>query len=68
MARPAEFDEPATAVIRCRITPSQMRDLAQVARDNDTDLSGVIRQAVNEYVSDYRDRKVFRRTERPDTP
>jgi hypothetical protein len=60
MARPTEFDEPATATIRCRLTPTQRRDLEQVAIENDTDLSGVVREAINSYVNDYRDLKVFK--------
>jgi metal-responsive CopG/Arc/MetJ family transcriptional regulator len=35
------------------------RDLETVARDNATTRADVIREAVNEYVSDYRDRLVF---------
>lgn len=42
------------------MTPSQRRDLERVAVENQTDVAGVIREAVNEYVSDYRERKVFR--------
>lgn len=50
-----QFDEPATTVISVRVTLTQRRDLQQVARENQTCLSGVIREAVDEYVSDYRD-------------
>lgn len=60
MARPPLFGEPATDAIRIRVTPQQRRDLEHVARDNRTDVADVIREAVNEYVSDYRDRPVFR--------
>lgn len=60
MARPATFDEPATVVIRVRVTPTQKRDLDAVARENKTDVTGVVRDAVNTYVSDYREAPVFR--------
>jgi hypothetical protein len=60
MGRPRQFDEPATRRIAVRVTPAQQRDLQRVASENQTDVAGVIRQAVNEYVSDYRDARVFR--------
>lgn len=59
MARPALFGEPASETIRVRVTPTQRRDLVQVAQANHTDVAGVIREAVNEFVSDYRDRPCF---------
>lgn len=59
MSRPALFGEPATDAIRVRVTPAQRRDLERVARENHTDVAGVIREAVNEYVADYRDSSVF---------
>lgn len=68
MARPTEFEEPTTARICVRLTPTQRKDLEQVARDNGTDITGVIREAVNEYVADYQDRPVFRHTEPDPTP
>jgi hypothetical protein len=48
-------DDPAVVVIRVRVTRSEHVDLARVARDNQTTVSGVIRESVNEFVSDYRD-------------
>jgi len=61
MARPTRFDEPASEAIRVRVTPAQRSDLEQVARDNNTDVAGAIRQAVNDYVADYREgHPVFR--------
>jgi len=42
-----------------RLTPDERRDLESVARDNQTSLTDVLREAVNEYVADYRDRAVF---------
>lgn len=64
MPRPARVDEPASEAIRVRVTPHERRSLEQVARENRTDVSGVIRDAVNSYVSDYRDTGVFRGTKR----
>ena len=55
MARPRTFDEPATRAIRIRVTRSQHRDLQQVARENRTNVAAAIRDAVNTYVSDYRE-------------
>jgi hypothetical protein len=60
MARPTRFDAPATSRVAIRLTPVQRRDLERVAHENQTDLAGVIRQAVNEYVADYREIGVFR--------
>lgn len=61
MARPARFGEPATDAIRVRVTPDQRRDLERVAQENRTNMAGVIREAVNTYVADYRDKgSVFR--------
>ena len=37
----------------------QRRDLTRIARTNRTDIAGVIRDAVNEYVADFRDRLCF---------
>lgn len=55
------FDEPARAAIRIRVTRSQRIELEQVARENNTDVAGAIREAVNCFVSDYREnRPVFR--------
>ena len=51
--------DPATVRISIRVTPSVKSDLEQVARDNLTTSAGVIREAVNEYVFDYRNRPVF---------
>jgi uncharacterized protein (DUF1778 family) len=51
--------------IHIRTTEDERRDLEQVARDNHTDLSGFIREAVNEAVADYRERPTFRDTKSP---
>ena len=55
MARPAMFGQPASDAIRVRITRSQRRELEQVARENSSNIAAVIREAVNEYVADYRE-------------
>lgn len=61
--RPPVFGEPAEARICIRVTLEQRSALEQVARENATDLSGVIREAVNSFVNDYReDGSVFRHT------
>lgn len=59
--RPA-FGSPATVVIRVRVTGEQHEDLKRVARVNQTNIAGAIRDAVDGYVSDFRDdAPVFRR-------
>src|SRR5262249_11233747 len=44
-----------------RITPSQRRDLFEVARENRTSATDVLRDAANSYVQDYREQRLFRR-------
>lgn len=62
MARPRQYTEPASEDVNVRVTPSQRRDLEQVARDNRSSMATIIREAIDEYVADYRERPVFRRT------
>jgi len=57
-------DESVTEVIRVRVTPAQRLELVRVARENGTLVSEVIREAVDEYVSDYRESGIFRGTKR----
>lgn len=57
-------DEAVTEVIRVRVTPAQRMELCRVARENGTLVSEVIREAVDEYCSDYRDSGIFRGTRR----
>lgn len=52
-------DVPAGRRITIRLTVREREDLEDVARENETSLAGLIRQAVNEYVGDYRERPVF---------
>jgi len=56
MSRPTTFSTPATEAIRVRVTPEQRQELRQVAKENQTNVATVIREAVNTYVADYRDR------------
>jgi hypothetical protein len=57
--RPPLFDVPATARVTFALTPAQHLELQRVASDNRTGVSGIIREAVNEFVSDYGDRPPF---------
>jgi Arc/MetJ-type ribon-helix-helix transcriptional regulator len=52
------------SIVRLRVvlTAQEMGDLQQVASDNRVTISEVVREAVNEYVNDYRERRVFSRT------
>jgi hypothetical protein len=60
--RPA-FGSAATVVITVRVTEAQRADLRRVAAVNQTDVAGAIRDAVDGYVSDFRDNDpVFRRS------
>ena len=49
------FNESAEVVIRVRVTPEQRRSLEVVARDNHLTMTAVIREAVDEFTSDYRE-------------
>src|SRR5262244_2099559 len=60
--RPWKFEgEAATEKMAFRITPSQRRDLFEVARENRTSATDVLRDAANSYVQDYREQRLFRR-------
>jgi hypothetical protein len=58
------YDVPASERIWVRVTPAQRLELRRVASDNGTGVSGVIREAVNEYCGDYTDRRPFVRTKK----
>jgi hypothetical protein len=60
--RPRLGDVPATSTIRVRCTPTQHLELRRVANENGQRLSTVVREAVDEFVGDYRERRVFRGT------
>jgi hypothetical protein len=55
------YDVPASARISVSVTPAQRLELRRVASDNRSGIAGVIREAVNEYVADYSERKPFPR-------
>jgi hypothetical protein len=62
--RPRIYDAPATSSIRVRCTPAQHLELRRVADENGQRLSTIVREAVDEFVGDYRDGRVFRGTKR----
>jgi hypothetical protein len=62
--RPPIADEPSTARIEFRVTPAQRLEIRRVASDNRTGVAGLIREAVNEYVSDYGEKRLFVRRKR----
>ena len=55
MARPRRYEASATAQLAVRLTPQQHRDLKAVAQANRSTVVDVVRDAVNEFVDDYRD-------------
>ena len=59
--RPWLHAEPASTQIHLRVTPAQRLELRRVADENGQRLSSIIREAVDEFVGDYRDGRVFRR-------
>jgi hypothetical protein len=52
---------PAAARLALRLTPAERLELRRVALENGTTASGLVREAVNGYVADYADRRVFPR-------
>ena len=52
-------EEPALLVIHVRVTERQRAELRQVEAELGMDCSGIIREAVNEFVADYSERRVF---------
>lgn len=54
-------DTAASDGLSIRLTIAERTDLESVAKESGTTLTEVLREAVNEYVADYRDRAVFRR-------
>lgn len=59
--RPRLYDVPASDRITVNVTPAQRLALQRVASDNRTGVAGIIRDAVNEYVGDYGERRPFHR-------
>jgi len=60
--RPRLGEVPASTTISVRCTPAQRLELRRVASENGSPVAGVIRQAVDSFCDDCRDRRVFRRT------
>lgn len=59
--RPTRSTTPSTKRVEFTVTATELADLKQVAADlNHGSIAGVVRQAVNEFVADYRERRVFR--------
>lgn len=61
--RPALYDTPVSTRITFSVTPAQRLELRRVASDNRTGMAGIIREAVNEFVSDYGEKRVFHKKE-----
>ena len=59
IGRPTLYDTQADARISLNVTPAQLAELKLVARENRTTVSGIIREAVNEFVADYDERRPF---------
>jgi len=62
--RPPIYDEPASARVSLAVTPAQRLELKRIATDNGTGMSNILREAMNEFVSDYGERRPFRHTKR----
>lgn len=60
--RPPLAEVSATTRLAVRVTPAQRLELRRVASENRTGMSGILREAVNAFVSDYGDRRTFVRT------
>jgi len=57
--RPSRVGVASHEILRIRITKSEKAELRQAARENNATVSDVVREAVNEYVLDYREGRVF---------
>jgi hypothetical protein len=57
IGRPPVFDVPASRRISVAVTPAQLLELRRVAAENGGSMTGIIRQAVNEFVADYDERR-----------
>lgn len=53
------YDDVVSVRHEFRSTPAQAEDLRSVAAEEGRPLATIIRDAVNEYVSDYRERRIF---------
>lgn len=59
--RPPLYDTRATARVELHLTPAQRLELRRIADASGTGIAGVIREAVNCYVTDYGGREPFPR-------
>jgi hypothetical protein len=57
--RPSRQNEPSTEKVETRLTVRERIDLQAVAREHGQPVSVILREAVNEFVADYRERRVF---------
>lgn len=57
--RPALHGVKADQRVEFTVTAEQRRELDRVAKESGKALATVIREAVNEFVADYSDRRVF---------
>lgn len=57
--RPTRGGEPATKRREFRLTPPEDQDLKAISRETGAPVATIVRDAVNEYVSDFRERQVF---------
>jgi hypothetical protein len=57
--RPPRAGQRSTRRIEFVVTPDEYADLEKVAADHQQPIAAIIRQAVNEFVADYRETKVF---------
>jgi hypothetical protein len=53
------YDDVVSVRHEFRSTPAQAEDLRSMAVEEGRPLATIIRDAVNEYVSDYRERRIF---------
>lgn len=66
--RPTLFDAPLTRRFEIRLTEAQYRDLTAVAIEEGKSPSTLVRDAVDSYVGDFRERKLFFLSKRNYTP
>lgn len=57
--RPPRADRRATKRVEFVVTEEERADLERVATETKQPVAAVIRQAVDEFVADYREKKVF---------
>lgn len=59
VGRRPRAEVPATARVELRVTPQELADLREVARENRQPLATLLRDAVNTYVNDYKEQRVM---------